>query len=76
MHPREDLPLILALSEEGNLPEETDIESFYSPETQSRLSTFTSYITFWRDMIDRCRSPSIKDTLVDNFHVFFLQQIL
>jgi len=68
--------MILALSEEGNDYEETDIESLYSPDTQERLRTFTSYITFWSDMIDRCRSDIIKDTLVDNFHVFFLQQIL
>lgn len=68
--------MILALSEEGNDFEETDIESLYSPGTQERLTTFISYITFWRDMIDRCRSDVIKDILVDNFHVFFLQQIL
>jgi len=68
--------MILALSEEGNDYVETDVESLYSPDTQERLRTFISYITFWRDMIDRCRSDTIKDTLVDNFHVFFLQQIL
>ncbi|KAL9058949.1 MAG: hypothetical protein Q9162_001507 [Coniocarpon cinnabarinum] len=75
-HPRQNLPLILALSgeQQGEIPD--DVDSFYAEETQSQLSTFMSNLVFWQDILEHCRSLEIKQTLIDHFQVFFLQQIL
>ena len=75
-HPREKLPLILALSDEQLIDVPEDVDSFYSEELQGRLSTFMSNLVFWQDILEHCRSLEIKQTLIDHFQVFFLQQIL
>ena len=75
-HPRENMPLILALSHEHDDQQGGDIDNFYSEGVQARLSTFMSNLEFWQDILEHCRSLEIKQTLIDHFQVFFLQQIL
>ena len=53
-----------------------EVESFYSDGLQAQLSTFMSNLIFWQDILEHCRSLEIKQTLIDHFQVFFLQQIL
>ena len=75
-HPRDDLPLILALSDDRGSAPSSELDSFYSEGLQARLSTFMSNLIFWQDILEHCRSLEIKQTLIDHFQVFFLQQIL
>lgn len=75
-HPRDDLPLILALSDDRGSTPSSEVDSFYSEGLQARLSTFMSNLIFWQDILEHCRSLEIKQTLIDHFQVFFLQQIL
>ncbi|KAI9665179.1 MAG: hypothetical protein M1831_002189 [Alyxoria varia] len=75
-HPKEGLPLILALSDREPPVASAEIESFYSEQLQARLSTFMSNLIFWQDILEHCRSLEIKQTLIDHFQIFFLQQIL
>ena len=47
-----------------------------SPEFRTHLETFLSYLTFWQDVLEHCRSEEVKQTLLDHFQVLFLQQLL
>ena len=47
-----------------------------SPEFKTHLDTFLSYLTFWQDVLEHCRSAEVKQTLLDHFQVLFLQQLL
>jgi hypothetical protein len=40
------------------------------------MTTFLSYLAFWQDVLDHCRSPEVKQTLLDHFQILFLQQLL
>jgi len=40
------------------------------------MATFLSYLAFWQDILDHCRSAEVKQTLLDHFQVLFLQQLL
>lgn len=75
-HPDDRLPLILALSDNDIHQVTGEADSFYSRSLQSRLTTFMSNLVFWQDILEHCRSLEIKQTLIDHFQVFFLQQIL
>lgn len=75
-HPDDRLPLILALSDNDHHPLAEDADSFYAEGLQERLHTFMSNLVFWQDILEHCRSLEIKQTLIDHFQVFFLQQIL
>lgn len=35
-----------------------------------------SYLLFWQDTIDHCKSDEVNDTLLDHFQVLFLEQLL
>lgn len=35
-----------------------------------------SYLLFWQDTIDHCKSAEVNDTLLDHFQVLFLEQLL
>ena len=75
-HSPENMPLILALSHEEEKQVPDDVDRFFSDELQARLTTFMSNLIFWQDILEHCRSLEIKQTLIDHFQVFFLQQIL
>jgi hypothetical protein len=51
-------------------------ESFFSDDFQSHIATFLSYLTFWQDVLEHCRSVDVRHTLIDHFQVLFLQQLL
>lgn len=74
--PKEDTPLILALSDSAEHHISSEADSFFSEDLQSRLDTFMSYIVFWQDVLEHCYSSEIKETLLECFQVEFLQQIL
>ncbi|KAK7548070.1 Retinoic acid induced 16-like protein-domain-containing protein [Phyllosticta citricarpa] len=76
LHPPEDRPVILTLSDypEYHLP--NDAESIFSPGFRTHLDTFLSYLAFWQDVLEHCRSPDVRQTLIDHFQVLFLQQLL
>ena len=40
------------------------------------MATFLSYLTFWQDVLNHCRSSNVKQTLLDCFSILFLQQLL
>ena len=42
----------------------------------SDMDSFLSYLLFWQDTVDHCRSVEVNDTLLDHFQVIFLQQLL
>jgi hypothetical protein len=51
-------------------------ENLYSPHLQGHLETFLSYLTFWQDVLEHCRSLNVRQTLLDHLQVLFLQQLL
>ena len=53
-----------------------DAISFFSDDFQSHMVTFLSYLTFWQDVLEHCRSTDVRHTLIDHFQVLFLQQLL
>lgn len=40
------------------------------------MDSFISYLLFWQDTIDHCKSAEVNDTLLDHFQVLFLEQLL
>lgn len=64
------MPLIVALSDYA--PAETASR----PKLGAHMDAFLSYLLFWQDTIDHCKSVEVNDTLLDHFQVLFLQQLL
>ena len=47
-----------------------------SPDFRDGLSTFLSYLVFWQDILENCKSEDVKQTLLDHFELLFLKQLL
>jgi hypothetical protein len=71
-------PTILTLSDYTNPANELAYaaETSTSPEFQTHLDTFLSYLIFWQDVLNHCKSVEVKQTLLDHFRILFLQQLL
>ena len=76
IHPNQDLPVVLQLSDYLTLEAPREAESMYSEYLQVHLATFLSYLTFWQDVLEHCTSIDVKQTLLDHFQILFLQQLL
>ena len=70
------MPLILQLSDYSDMRSNPDATSLFSQDFQTHLVTFLSYLTFWQDVLEHCRSTDVRHTLIDHFQVLFLQQLL
>jgi hypothetical protein len=68
--------LILSLSDYSEQHAELQAESFFGEDFQNHLVTFLSYLTFWQDVLEHCRSSDVRHTLIDHFQILFLQQLL
>ncbi|EUC48173.1 hypothetical protein COCMIDRAFT_2960 [Bipolaris oryzae ATCC 44560] len=76
LHPPQDLPLILSLSDYPEMKSNPQAENFFSVDFQGHLLTFLSYLAFWQDVLEHCRSADVRVTLIDHFQALFLQQLL
>ena len=76
LHPDATLPAILAMSDYSTTHARATAESAFSERHQSHMATFLSYLAFWQDILDHCRSADVKQTLLDHFQILFLQQLL
>lgn len=76
LHPDATLPAVLAMSEYSTTHSRATAESAFSEKHKSHMATFLSYLAFWQDVLDHCRSPDVKQTLLDHFQILFLQQLL
>lgn len=70
------MPIILSLSDYLELKPSSEADSLFSPDYQMHMSTFLSFLTFWQDVLEHCRSLDVRQTLIDHFQVLFLQQLL
>ncbi|TGZ85225.1 hypothetical protein EX30DRAFT_314191 [Ascodesmis nigricans] len=75
-YPTEEPPTILTVSDFSAKPPSFDAVSSSSPEFQTHLETFLSYLVFWQDVLEHCHSDEVKQTLLAHFQVLFLQQLL
>ncbi|KAI2790588.1 hypothetical protein POX_d06109 [Penicillium oxalicum] len=66
----DQVPRIIALSDHSE--EETALH----PALSDAMDAFMSYLLFWQDTIDHCKSAEVNDTLLDHFQVLFLEQLL
>jgi hypothetical protein len=76
LHPDATLPAVLAMSDYSTTHPRATAESAFSERHKSHMATFLSYLAFWQDVLDHCRSPEVKQTLLDHFQILFLQQLL
>ena len=76
LHPDATLPAVLAMSDYSTTHPRATAESAFSERHQSHMATFLSYLAFWQDVLDHCRSGDVKQTLLDHFQMLFLQQLL
>ncbi|KAH7065788.1 Retinoic acid induced 16-like protein-domain-containing protein [Paraphoma chrysanthemicola] len=76
LHPPQNLPIILSLSDYGEMQPNAQAESFFGEDFQNHLVTFLSYLAFWQDVLEHCRSTDVRHTLIDHFQILFLQQLL
>lgn len=70
------MPLVLALSDYLEVRPNPQAENFFGADFQNHLMTFLSYLTFWQDVLEHCRSVDVRHTLIDHFQILFLQQLL
>ncbi|KAI9926366.1 hypothetical protein MW887_004130 [Aspergillus wentii] len=66
----ENVPHIIALSDHAK--QETAIPPYLG----APMNSFMSYLLFWQDTIDHCKSAEVNATLLDHFQVLFLEQLL
>jgi len=66
----ENVPSIIALSDHAK--DATALQ----PADGETMDAFMSYLLFWQDTIDHCKSAEVNDTLLDHFQVLFLEQLL
>lgn len=76
LHPDATLPAVLAMSDYSTTHPRATAESAFSERHKSHMTTFLSYLAFWQDVLDHCRSAEVKQTLLDHFQILFLQQLL
>ncbi|KAF2086479.1 hypothetical protein K490DRAFT_44338, partial [Saccharata proteae CBS 121410] len=76
LHPEKDLPVILAFSDYPDVSLRADVENIFSQEFRIHMDTFLSYLAFWQDVLEHCRSLDVRHTLIDHFQVLFLSQLL
>ena len=76
LHPDATLPAVLAMSDYSTTHPRATAESAFSERHLSHMATFLSYLAFWQDVLDHCRSADVKQTLLDHFQILFLQQLL
>lgn len=75
--PPGELPPILALSDYEHPIATTEIVSSSSPNFQGHMETFLSHLIFWQDVLAVPKiSVEIQQTLLEHFHIIFLQQLL
>lgn len=68
--------MILALSDYVDLQLSAETESVFSSTHATHMATFLSHLAFWQDVLEHCKSESVKATLLDHFRILFLQQLL
>ncbi|KAK3110652.1 hypothetical protein LTR53_014844, partial [Teratosphaeriaceae sp. CCFEE 6253] len=76
LHPDATLPAVLAMSDYSTTHPKATAESAFSKRHQAHMGTFLSYLAFWQDVLDHCRSADVKQTLLDHYQILFLQQLL
>lgn len=76
LHPDVTLPAILAMSDYSTTHARATAVSAFADRHKSHMATFLSYLAFWQDLLDHCRSADVKHTLLDHFQILFLQQLL
>lgn len=76
LHPDATLPAVLAMSDYSTTHPRSTAESAFSERHRSHMATFLSYLAFWQDVLDHCKSADVKQTLLDHFQILFLQQLL
>ncbi|KAB8238183.1 uncharacterized protein BDW43DRAFT_306873 [Aspergillus alliaceus] len=64
------MPHIVALSDHARQ------ETALPPSLGATVDSFMSYLLFWQDTIDHCKSAEVNGTLLDHFQVLFLEQLL
>ncbi|EEP81362.1 predicted protein [Uncinocarpus reesii 1704] len=65
-----EIPPIVALSDD------TRLEAYIRYDLGGNMDSFLSYLLFWQDAVDHCKSVELNDTLLDHFQVLFLEQLL
>ncbi|KAF7586837.1 hypothetical protein BBP40_008245 [Aspergillus hancockii] len=66
----DNMPHIVALSDHAKQ------ETALPPSLGVTVDSFMSYLLFWQDTIDHCKSAEVNGTLLDHFQVLFLEQLL
>lgn len=67
---KEDMPPLISHSDHAA------VESARLPQMGGDMDDFLSYLLFWQDTIEHCKSTEVNNTLLDHFQVLFLQQLL
>ncbi len=74
--PNNSVPVIVTFFEASSPQIPNDGEKTTSPDFQAHLATFLSYLVFWQDILEHCRSDDITRSLLDHFKLLFLRQLL
>lgn len=75
-YPEEDIPASLLFSDYKQENSNFGAVRSDSSEFKTHLDTFLSYMAFWQDVLEHCRSDEVRQTLLDHFKILFIQQLL
>lgn len=70
------VPTVVTFSEAPRSLNSVDPQDPSLMDSQGSVATFLAYLAFWQDLLERCTSVDIKQTLLDHFEYLFLQQLL
>lgn len=76
LHHDATLPAVLSMSDYNTARSQAVVESAFSERHKNHIATFLSYLAFWQDVLDHCKSDDVKQTLLDHFQILFLKQLL
>ncbi|KAK9766633.1 hypothetical protein K7432_004172, partial [Basidiobolus ranarum] len=76
LHLSEDERMISHNTELLELEENTGVESSISAEFQEHLCSFTKYLEFTQELLERCPSVRVRNSLLENIRRTFLENIL
>ncbi|KAF3938150.1 hypothetical protein ABW19_dt0200202 [Dactylella cylindrospora] len=75
-YPEDDIPAALLFSDYKQEHSNFGAVRSDSSEFKTHLDTFLSYMAFWQDVLEHCRSDEVRQTLLDHFKILFIQQLL
>jgi hypothetical protein len=74
----EDPPIVTLAGNSNDQPKDdlSIAQSHIAVRFQRSLDEFISYLLFWKDLVNNCKSPALRSNLLEHYDVYFVRQLL